>query len=76
MPGGMAFAVRDFALVTLAVELSATFPGQLVLKVGFVLRHAYGHLRFSKDVGAARHAPPSHKPSDITAMKDGLRRNG
>jgi len=61
MPGGMVFAVRDFALVTLAGELSARFPGQLVFKGGFVLRHAHGHLRFSKDVDATRHAPPSHK---------------
>jgi predicted nucleotidyltransferase component of viral defense system len=61
MPGGMAFAVRDFALVTLAGELSATFPGQLVFKGGFVLRHAHGHLRFSKDVDATRHAPPTNK---------------
>jgi hypothetical protein len=28
VPGGMAFAVRDFALITLAGELTATFPGQ------------------------------------------------
>lgn len=61
MPGGMTFAVRDFALVTLACELSVAFPGQLVFKGGFVLRHAHGHLRFSKDVDATRHAPPSHK---------------
>lgn len=61
MPGGMAFAVRDFALVTLAGQLSATFPGQLVFKGGFVLRHAHGHLRFSKDVDATRHASPGHK---------------
>lgn len=61
MPGGMVFAVRDFALVTLAGELSARFPGQLVFKGGFVLRHAHGHLRFSKDVDATRHAPPAHK---------------
>lgn len=61
MPGGTEFAVRDFALVTLAGQLSATFPGQLVFKGGFVLRHAHGHLRFSKDVDATRHAPPAHK---------------
>lgn len=61
MPGGMTFAVRDFALVTLAGELSAAFPGQLVFKGGFVLRHAHGHLRFSKDVDATRHAPPTQK---------------
>lgn len=61
MPGGASYAVRDFALVTLAGELSDAFPGQLVFKGGFVLRHALGHLRFSKDVDATRHAPPGHK---------------
>lgn len=61
MPGGTAFAVRDFALVTLACELAATFPGQLVFKGGFVMRHAHGHLRFSRDVDATRHAPAAHK---------------
>lgn len=59
MPGGLDLAVRDFALVTLAGELSATFAGQLVFKGGFVLRHAHGHLRFSSDVDATRHAPPA-----------------
>lgn len=61
MPGGMGFAVRDFALVTLAGQLSSAFLGQLVFKGGFVLRHAHGHLRFSKDVDATRHDPPAHK---------------
>jgi predicted nucleotidyltransferase component of viral defense system len=60
-PGGMPVATRDFALVTLAGQLSASFPGQLVFKGGFVLRHAHGHLRFSKDVDATRHAPPEQK---------------
>lgn len=60
-PGGIDLAVRDFALVTLAGELAATFPGQLVFKGGFVLRHAHGILRFSKDVDATRHNPPAHK---------------
>lgn len=60
-PGGMEFAVRDFALVTLAGELATAYPGQLVFKGGFVLRHGYGHLRFSTDVDATRHDPPAHK---------------
>jgi predicted nucleotidyltransferase component of viral defense system len=60
-PGGFDFAVRDFALLALAGELAHAFPGQLVFKGGFVLRHAHGHLRFSKDVDATRHAPPIHK---------------
>ena len=71
-PGGLAFAVRDFALVTLAGELSAAFPGQLVFKGGFVLRHAHGILRFSKDVDATRHNPPSHK-FDADEVADAIR---
>lgn len=61
MPGGLAFAVRDFALMALAGELSLKFPGQLVLKGGFVLRHGHGHLRFSTDIDATRHDPPQNK---------------
>ena len=56
-PGGRDLAVRDLALVTLACELTSAFPGQLVFKGGFVLRHAYGHVRFSSDVDATRHDP-------------------
>ncbi len=55
MPGGTAFAVRDFALVTLACQLSLRFPDQLVFKGGFVLRHVHGILRFSKDIDATHH---------------------
>jgi predicted nucleotidyltransferase component of viral defense system len=72
MPGGMAFAVRDFALVTLAGQLAASFPDQLVFKGGFVLRHALGHLRFSKDVDATRHTPPQHK-LDAAEVADAIR---
>lgn len=45
------------ALVTLACELTSAFPGQLVFKGGFVLRHAFGHVRFNSDVDATRHDP-------------------
>jgi len=78
VPGGTEFAVRDFALVTLAGQLAATFPGQLVFKGGFVLRHAHGHLRFSKDVDATRHAPPAKKLEAgevATAIRDASIRN-
>ncbi len=61
MPGGMDVAVRDFALITLAGQLSVHFPRQLVFKGGFVLRHVHGLLRFSKDADATRHEPPEHK---------------
>jgi predicted nucleotidyltransferase component of viral defense system len=60
-PGSLEFASRDFALLTLAGELSFRFPGQLVFKGGFVLRHVHGILRFSTDVDATRHEPPRHK---------------
>lgn len=33
----------------------------MVFKGGFVLRHALGHLRFSKDVHATRHDPPQQR---------------
>ncbi len=59
--GGPEFAFRDFALLTLAATLSVWFPGQLVFKGGFVLRHVHGVLRFSADVDATRHKPPRHK---------------
>jgi predicted nucleotidyltransferase component of viral defense system len=61
MPGGLDVAVRDFALLTLAGQLTMTFPGQLVFKGGFVLRHAHGVYRVSSDVDATRHSPAKHK---------------
>jgi predicted nucleotidyltransferase component of viral defense system len=61
MPGGIEVATRDFALLTLAAQLSATFPRQLVFKGGFVLRHVHGILRFSKDIDATRDQPPGQK---------------
>lgn len=45
MPGGPELAFRDFALVTIAGQLSECFPRQLVFKGGFVLRHVHGFLR-------------------------------
>lgn len=69
MPGGIEVATRDFALVTLAARLSATFPRQLVFKGGFVLRHVHGILRFSKDIDATRHEPPGHKLADDKVAK-------
>ena len=71
MRGGMEFAARDFALLTLAAELSASFPGQLVFKGGFVLRHVHGHLRFSKDVDATRHQPAGRK-LDVDAVASAI----
>lgn len=68
-PGGTELAARDFALLTLAAQLSTSFPGQLVFKGGFVLRHVHGLLRFSKDVDATRTEPAGHKlESDEVAL--------
>ena len=66
-PGPMKLALQDFALLSIAAQLSSQFPGQLVLKGGFVLRHVHGLLRFSTDVDATRHEPPRHKldPHDV-----------
>jgi predicted nucleotidyltransferase component of viral defense system len=61
MPGGPELAFRDFALVTIAGQLSERFPRQLVFKGGFVLRHVHGFLRFSTDADSTRHSPPQHK---------------
>ena len=38
-PGPMKLVLQDFALLTIAAQLSSQFPGQLVFKGGFVLRH-------------------------------------
>jgi predicted nucleotidyltransferase component of viral defense system len=60
-PGGLDLATRDFALLTITGGLVSDFPGLLVFKGGFVLRHAFGVVRFSKDVDATRARPPKHK---------------
>jgi predicted nucleotidyltransferase component of viral defense system len=70
--GSREFAVRDFALLTLALQLSARFPGQLVFKGGFVLRHVHGIERFSEDVDATRHDPPKNK-FDALEVADAIR---
>jgi predicted nucleotidyltransferase component of viral defense system len=72
-PGGLDLATRDFALLTITAGLVTDFPGQLVFKGGFVLRHAFGILRFSKDVDATRDQPPKHK-FDAAEVSDSIRR--
>lgn len=71
-PGGPELAARDFALLTLAGQLSFGFPRQLVFKGGFVLRHVHGILRFSQDVDATRHEPARHK-LDALEVADTIR---
>jgi len=53
--------VRDFALMVVAAKLVDTHGDALCFKGGFVLRHVYGHERFSKDIDATRVNPPKHK---------------
>lgn len=52
---------RDFALVTLAAGLVREYGGLLCFKGGFVLRHVYGHERFSKDIDSTRINPAKNK---------------
>jgi uncharacterized protein len=52
---------RDFALVTVAAGLVNEYGDSLCFKGGFVLRHVYGHERFSKDIDATRINPPKNK---------------
>ncbi|MCA1678697.1 MAG: nucleotidyl transferase AbiEii/AbiGii toxin family protein [Actinobacteria bacterium] len=63
---------RDFALVTIAAQLVKDYEGDLCFKGGFVLRHAYGHERFSKDIDATRREPPRHK-FDANEVAESLR---
>jgi hypothetical protein len=66
---------RDFALMTIATGLVAEFGDQLCFKGGFVLRHAYGHERFSTDIDATRVNPPKHK-LDAAGFADTIRQAG
>jgi predicted nucleotidyltransferase component of viral defense system len=53
--------IRDFALMVVAARLLDALGEALCFKGGFVLRHVYGHERFSKDIDATRINPPKHK---------------
>ena len=66
---------RDFALVTVAAGLVRVYGESLCFKGGFVLRHVYGHERFSKDLDATRINPPKHK-LDATEVRDAIRNAG
>jgi predicted nucleotidyltransferase component of viral defense system len=56
---------RDFALMAIAAGLVSTYGGQLCFKGGFVLRHVYGHERFSGDIDATRINPPKNKLDSV-----------
>ena len=75
VPGGFEFAVRDFALVTIAHRLTVSFPGQLVFKGGFVLRHVHGHLRLSKDIDATQSTLQSES-LNASMLADAIRAAG
>lgn len=75
VPGGFEFAVRDFALVTIAHRLTVSFPGRLVFKGGFVLRHVHGHLRLSKDIDATQSTLQSESLNAIM-LADAIRAAG
>lgn len=66
---------RDFALVTIAAGLVETFGDGLCFKGGFVLRHVYGHERFSGDIDATRINPPKSK-LDSAEVAETIRRAG
>ncbi|HTX07589.1 MAG TPA: nucleotidyl transferase AbiEii/AbiGii toxin family protein [Solirubrobacteraceae bacterium] len=66
---------RDFALVTLAAGLVQEYGDSLCFKGGFVLRHVYGHERFSKDIDATRINPPKNK-LDAQDVAETIKRAG
>jgi predicted nucleotidyltransferase component of viral defense system len=66
---------QDFALMTIAAGLVAEYGDALCFKGGFVLRHAFGHERFSKDIDATRINPPKHK-LDSAHMAETIEKSG
>jgi predicted nucleotidyltransferase component of viral defense system len=66
---------QDFALMTIAAGLVAEYGDSLCFKGGFVLRHVYGHERFSRDIDATRINPPKNK-LDAANVAATIRRAG
>jgi predicted nucleotidyltransferase component of viral defense system len=66
---------RDFALVSVAAGLTQEYGDSLCFKGGFVLRHVYGHERFSKDIDSTRINPPKNK-LDAEDVAETIRRSG
>jgi predicted nucleotidyltransferase component of viral defense system len=68
---------RDFALTMIAAGLVAEYGDALCFKGGFVLRHVYGHERFSKDIDTTKINPPKSKLDSehvaITIRESGMR---
>lgn len=66
---------RDFALMTIAAGLVTAYGNSLCFKGGFVLRHVFGHERFSKDIDATRINPPKSK-LDSREVADTIQKSG
>ena len=66
---------RDFALMMIAAGLVTEYGDSLCFKGGFVLRHVFGHERFSKDIDATRINPPKSK-LDSGAVAETIQRSG
>jgi predicted nucleotidyltransferase component of viral defense system len=66
---------RDFALVTIAAGLVREYGDSLCFKGGFVLRHVYGHQRFSKDIDSTRINPPKNK-LDVAHVAETIKGSG
>ncbi len=68
---------RDFALTVIAAGLVAEYGDALCFKGGYVLRHVYGHERFSKDIDTTKINPPKSKLDSeqvaITIRESGMR---
>ncbi|HEY5342433.1 MAG TPA: nucleotidyl transferase AbiEii/AbiGii toxin family protein [Solirubrobacteraceae bacterium] len=68
---------RDFALTVIAAGLIAEYGDALCFKGGYVLRHVYGHERFSKDIDTTKINPPKSKLDSeqvaITIRESGMR---
>jgi predicted nucleotidyltransferase component of viral defense system len=68
---------RDFALTVIAAGLVAEYGDALCFKGGYVLRHVYGHDRFSKDIDTTKVNPPKSKLDSeqvaITIRESGMR---
>jgi Nucleotidyl transferase AbiEii toxin, Type IV TA system len=66
---------RDFALMTIAAGLITEYGDALCFKGGFVLRHVFGHERFSKDIDTTRVNPPKSK-LDSGHVADTIQKSG
>lgn len=66
---------QDFVLMTVAAGLVGSYGDRLCFKGGFVLRHAHGHRRFSRDIDATR-VNPARSKLDSTDVAEVIRKAG